>query len=34
MRSVIDHKEKREENAGVNFEDYLSVGGKKRNKNP
>lgn len=28
-----DHEEKREENAGMNFKDYSSVDGKKKNEN-
>lgn len=35
MRSVMeDHKEKREENPGRNLENYPSIDGQKRNKNP
>lgn len=28
-----DHEEKREDNAGMNFKDYSSVDGKKKNEN-
>lgn len=28
-----DHEEKREKNAGMNFKDYPSVDGKKKNEN-